>query len=113
MDRAVLFYTEQMGLTLRTRIDSEWAEFDAGERLVIGLHPARPSDTVPAGTAGAINIELRVAEQLESVVALLRSRGVVFDGDVASYAHVRLAAFKDPDGNALTLSQPVSPSAST
>jgi hypothetical protein len=51
MDRAVAFYTEALGLPLRTRIGGEWAEIDAGDGLVIGLHPARPPETPPPGAA--------------------------------------------------------------
>jgi Glyoxalase/Bleomycin resistance protein/Dioxygenase superfamily len=35
MDRAIGFYTEKLGLRLRTRIGDEWAEFDAGNAAAI------------------------------------------------------------------------------
>lgn len=105
MDRAVAFYTEALGLPLRTRIGGEWAEIDAGDGLVIGLHPARPPETPPPGAAGAINIELRVTKPLEEVVADLGARGVTFNGPILSYENVRLASLSDPDGNALLLAQ--------
>ncbi len=105
MDRAVAFYTEALGLPLKTRIGGEWAEIDAGEGLVIGLHPARPPETPPPGAAGAINIELRVTKPLEEVVAELEGRGVTFNGPILNYENVRLASLSDPDGNALLLAQ--------
>lgn len=105
MDRAVAFYTGALGLPLRTRIGGEWAEIDAGDGLVIGLHPARPPETPPPGAAGAINIELRVTESLEEVVADLGGRGVTFNGPILDYENVRLASLSDPDGNAILLAQ--------
>lgn len=105
MDRAVAFYTEALGLPLKTRIGGEWAEIDAGDGLVIGLHPARPPETPPPGAAGAINIELRVTKPLEEVVAELEGRGVTFNGPLLNYENVRLASLSDPDGNAILLAQ--------
>ncbi len=105
MDRAIAFYTAALGLKLRTRVGEDWAEIEAGNGLVIGLHPARPPATPAAGTAGAINIELAVTQPLEDVVATLSGRGVPFNGPILNYENVRLASLSDPDGNALLLAQ--------
>lgn len=105
MDRAVAFYTEVLGLPLKTRIGGEWAEIEAGDGLIIGLHPARPPETPPPGAAGAINIELRVIAPLEEVLADLTSRGATFNGPILNYENVRLASCSDPDGNVLLLAQ--------
>ena len=105
MDLAVAFYSDMVGLPLRTRVGEDWAEFDAGAGLIIGLHPARPPGTVAAGTIGSINIELRVTEPLEQVVEALSSRGVIFNGPILDYENVRLASFSDPDGNLILLAQ--------
>ncbi|MDB5269088.1 MAG: endonuclease [Hymenobacter sp.] len=108
MDRAVLFYTETLGFRLAMRIENEWAELDAGNGFVVGLHPANSLGASP-GTIGAISIELRVAapHSLDDVVAALQNRGVAFTGPIASYEHVRLASLKDPDGNLIILGQTV------
>jgi predicted enzyme related to lactoylglutathione lyase len=105
LDRAVPFYTERLGLRLKTRIGDEWAEVDAGEGLIIGLHPARPPQTVEAGTAGAINIELRVSGRLEDTIAAIKARGVTTFGEIQSYDNVRLVSVADPDGNVILLAQ--------
>ncbi|MGH7339271.1 MAG: VOC family protein [Candidatus Rokuibacteriota bacterium] len=105
MDRAVAFWTDAVGLKLRTRVGTTWAEIDAGEGLIIGLHRAAPPDTAAAGTPGAINIELRVTEPLEEVIAALSARGVTIDGPIKEYEAVRIASFSDPDGNAIVLGQ--------
>jgi len=104
MDRAVAFYTDAVGLKLRTRVGTTWAEIDAGKGLIIGLHPASP-DTVTPGTRGAINVELKVTEPMEDVIAALTARGVAFDGPILEYQAVRIASFSDPDGNTILLGQ--------
>lgn len=105
LDVAVPFFTAQLGLRLKTRIGNEWAEVDAGEGLVIGLHPARPPQTVKPGTAGAINIELRVTGRLEDTIAAIRARGVTTFGEIQNYENVRLVSVSDPDGNTILLAQ--------
>lgn len=106
MDRAIEFYTKKLGLILRTRMkDNSWAEIEAGLGLIIGLHPANPPTTVPAGTVGAINIELAVTKPLEEVQTELATRGVGFRTPIATYPAVRLASIRDPDDNTILLSQ--------
>jgi len=105
MNRAIQFYTENLGLRLITRIEDEWAELDAGSGMVIGLHPANPPATIAPGVPGSLNIEFRVDESLDVVVEILKIRGVKFNGPIANYEHVRLASFSDPDGNTLLLAQ--------
>jgi predicted enzyme related to lactoylglutathione lyase len=105
MERAIEFYSGPLGLPLRTRVGSDWAELDAGRGLVIGLHPARPPATPKAGTTGAINIELAVTRPLNQVVDALIARGVPFAGPIQEYENVRLASLSDPDGNAILLAQ--------
>src|SRR4051812_18051849 len=81
MDRAILFYTQTLGLTLVNRIANEWAEIDAGTGFIIGVHPARPPVTRPA-ISGSINIEFRAIGTLEATVLTLQKRGVLFDGPI-------------------------------
>ena len=107
MDRAIGFYTGKLGLPLRARIGNEWAELDAGNGLILGLHPARPPDTVAAGTPGAINVELFVTTPLEDVVAVLEGRGVQFKGPIEKYENVHLAWLLDLDGNAVVLARQI------
>lgn len=105
MDQSIKFFTESLGLSLRLRIEDEWAEIDAGKGMVIGLHPARPPETVTPGTRGAIDIELNVTEPIDSVVDTLKKRGVVFDGPVKEYENVKVVTFKDPDANTIVLAE--------
>jgi catechol 2,3-dioxygenase-like lactoylglutathione lyase family enzyme len=100
LGRAVTFYTDVLGLRLRSRHGDGWAEVEA-PGLVIGLHPAghgpRP------GTPGSISLGLAVAGRIEPAVEGLRARGVAFRGPVQDNPNVKLAFFGDPDGNSLYL----------
>lgn len=108
IDRAVDFWTHHVGLPLKTRVGTTWAEIDAGDGLIIGIHQANPPDTVPAGQRGAINIELKVTEPIEDVVAAMESRGVKFTGPILHYEAVNIASFYDPDWNVFHLAQVLS-----
>ena len=102
MDKAVEFYTQVLGLTLRFRAENYWAEVQAGSDLVIGLHPASPKSPAP-GTPGAVQIGLLVGGTMEDAVAELTDKGITFDGPIIDDASVRLAYLKDPDGNVVYL----------
>jgi catechol 2,3-dioxygenase-like lactoylglutathione lyase family enzyme len=102
MDRAVRFYSETLGLELKARYGDHWAEVDAGEGFVLGLHPQR-RDAPAAQEAGSISIGFNVDEPLDGIVALLEGRGVKFHGPIRDdeQAGIRLVGFRDPDGNDL------------
>ncbi|MCA1441978.1 VOC family protein [Ensifer sp. IC4062] len=105
MERAICFYTEQLGLPLKGQPTEEWAELDAGRGMVLGLHRARPPATVAAGTRGAINIELAASRPLDEAVAELTNRGVKFPAAIENYPAVRIATLVDPDENVILLAQ--------
>lgn len=105
IDRAVTFWTEVVGLPLKTRVGTEWAEIDAGRGLVVGLHRARPPETASAGQRGAINIEIAASRPLEQVVAEMTARGARFRGEIVKYEAVWLASLLDPDENEILLAQ--------
>lgn len=104
MDRSVSFYTEVLGLRLDFRAGNHWASIDAGDGLILGLHPAGPRSPVP-GTSGAVTVGLGVDEPIEQVILRLQERGVVFHGRAAEGGELRLAFFTDPDGNELYLAE--------
>jgi catechol 2,3-dioxygenase-like lactoylglutathione lyase family enzyme len=107
LDRAVRFYVETLGFKLRVREgapQTEWAEVDGGDGVVLGLHPASGHANAPKpGAHGSISIGLAVNQPIDEVVDVLANRGVVFHGPVRKDGPVRLAFFADPDGNALYL----------
>jgi predicted enzyme related to lactoylglutathione lyase len=105
IDRAVAFWTEVVGLPLKTRVGTEWAEIDAGRGLVVGLHRARPPETASAGQRGAINIEIAASRPLDQVVAEMQARGARFRGEIVKYEAVWLASLLDSDDNEILLAQ--------
>ena len=106
--RARRWYQEKMGLTL-VREDEVglWYEF-AGSRLLL-------YETSLAGTAQNTAAEWLV-EDIESVMADLRERGVVFEeydfpglqteNGVGTIGTHKAAWFKDSEGNILSLDEP-------
>ena len=101
-DRAVRFYTETLGLSLRMRFGDGWAEVET-KGLTIGLHPANAHGPRP-GEGGALSIGLEVPA-IEPAKAELEARGIAFEGPIKDDGAVRLAFFSDPDGNPLYLCQ--------
>jgi catechol 2,3-dioxygenase-like lactoylglutathione lyase family enzyme len=108
MDRAVRFYVETLGFKLRGRSGDDWAEVDAGDGLVLGLHRASGHGAKP-GTHGSISVGLDVNQPIAEVVEVLANRGVQFHGPVRDEGAVKLAFFADPDGNSLYLAETKSP----
>jgi len=106
MDRAVEFYVNTLGLELKSRYGSHWASVDAGDGLILGLHPASQHSPKP-GAGGAITVGFGLEKPIEEVVAELSRRGVHFDGPITGdeKTDIRLAFFSDPDGNPLYLCQ--------
>lgn len=110
LDRAVAFYSEVLELELESRTAAmQWAKFKTGiPGLSIGLGAG--GDVEGSGT---VSVNLGVGD-IDRARALLESRGVTFDGPTTSIPGVvRLADFRDPDGNRLRLAGPPKPTAET
>ncbi len=107
MDRAVRFYTDTLGLTLKERYGNDWATVDAGKGLTIGLHPASPKYPAP-GTRGATMIGLEIDESIDGVVSRLKENGVRMAGEIVRSEAGNFAHFEDPDGNDMYLWETVS-----
>lgn len=105
MDKSIDFYTKALGMQLRMRAENFWAEVQAGDSLVIGLHPASPSAKDP-GTEGCIHIGLQVSEPLEEVQRKIGEHGIQFAGDIIADGPGRFANIADPDGNRLYFWEP-------
>jgi predicted enzyme related to lactoylglutathione lyase len=106
MDRAVAFYTKVLGFTLTERRDDlQFAHIASNvPGLEIGLSHAPASKG-----SGSVVLNIGV-EDVGAARRTLESRGVVFHGDtVVIPGKVALAAFVDPDGNALRLAGPPEP----
>ena len=102
MDRAVRFYTEDLGLKLAARYGDAWASVDAGRGFQIGLHPPSPKYPAP-GTRGGMTLGLEVREPMASVVEKLKAKGVRFTSEIVRDAGGTFAHLEDPDGNPIYL----------
>ena len=103
-EKSLNFYTKTLGLPLGFRAGNDWAEVSAGS-MTLGIHP-EGDNTPEAGSPGSIEVGLHVSEPLDGVVNRLRGQGVIFDGPIVEDESVRLAPFRDPDGNSLYLFEP-------
>jgi catechol 2,3-dioxygenase-like lactoylglutathione lyase family enzyme len=111
MDRAVEFYEEKLGLTSWTGQENNRA-YECGEGTV--LHVYLSPDHAGGTTATLASWYVR---EIESLVDVLTSRGVVFErydrppiltdarGIATFEGGAKVAYFKDPDGNTLSLAQ--------
>ena len=101
MDSTIQFYVEKLGLTLKARYSDQFAQVVA-PGLTIALHPAGKRGRRSARSEG-LSIGLRV-DNLERTMKDLEGKGLKFSR-VAEDGPVRLAFFKDPDGNPLYLAE--------
>jgi catechol 2,3-dioxygenase-like lactoylglutathione lyase family enzyme len=98
LGRSIRFYVEIMGFKLVSRHGDHWAEVDAGEGLVLGLHPGEPK-------RGSTAVGFTVDVPIEQAVAVLDNRGVKFEGEITRGKGPAIARFVDPDGNPLYLTE--------
>ncbi|HSL65233.1 MAG TPA: VOC family protein [Gaiellaceae bacterium] len=110
VDRAIAFYRDVLGLTLRERRDdlpdNPEAEFEAGGGRLVAYR------SVGAGQSRATVAAFEV-DDLDAAAAALRERGVTFEeydlpglkteGGIATLGAARAAWLKDPDGNILAV----------
>lgn len=90
-------------MRLAFRAGDHWASIDAGDGLQLGLHPAGRDRPTPSSYS--ISVGLAVDEPIDSVIAILRDRGVDVRGPSADQGELKLAFFADPDGNPLYLAE--------
>jgi len=100
LDRAKKFYGEVLGLKQTIEIPG-WCEFSHAEGAAsIGLNQMREGDNERGAT-----VVLRV-DDLARAQDDLKQKGVAFEGVVEEIpGMVRIATFRDPDGNRLQLIQ--------
>ena len=112
VDKAMDFYGGTLGLELQVRRDdlpeNREAEFRAGDGTLVVY------ESVAAGQSRGTVAGFRV-DDLESVVAALRDRGVAFEeydlpdlkteNGIASIGDLRASWARDPDGNIIAFEQ--------
>jgi catechol 2,3-dioxygenase-like lactoylglutathione lyase family enzyme len=94
------FYIETLGFKMQFQIEGHLVQVEA-PGLSIGLVRPREGQENYPEKSGNIHIGLEV-DELESVMKLLKSRGVDFQPIIEEEA-TRIAYFPDPEGNLLYL----------
>ena len=107
LDKARVFYEETLGLKTMKEQGKEVIVFGSGSSR-INVYRSQF-----AGTNKATAVTWSVGDEIESLVKELKKRGVVFEhydipgatpvGDVYVMGAMKVAWFKDPEGNILNL----------
>ena len=95
-DRARKFYQETLELKPgMTAMEGAWVEYDLGATTIgVGCWPGwEPSRD---GTSVAFEVD-----DIDSTIATLKKRGVMFDMEKTETPVCWMAQFRDPDGNKL------------
>lgn len=94
MDKAVSFYQDILGLTLKFRDGDRWTQFDVNG---VAVALADPSEgTVPPGGGGTVVLEV---DDLEDMRGKLTQNGVQVNAIVDMGGHGRYFTATDPAGN--------------
>ncbi|HEX2173167.1 MAG TPA: VOC family protein [Dehalococcoidia bacterium] len=101
LDRSIAFYGDVIGLKLKFRDGSKWAEFDAGN-VSLGLELLEGQGT--AGAGGGV-VVLR-GPGLDELLERVRSAGYAQIGEIDQRPYGRIARFADPDGNEVNYLEP-------
>ena len=107
LEKAKKFYEDTLGLTQVGAEGEEAIIFKSGNSIVNVYHSQY------AGTNKATAVTWVVGQDLEGVVQQLKAKGVMFEhydmpgvtreGDVHVGGNMKVAWFKDPDGNILNI----------
>jgi predicted enzyme related to lactoylglutathione lyase len=108
LERAKRFYAEQLGLTPESELPQGlW--YRCGKDTRFGVFPSEGE------ASGTHTQALWLVEDVESAVAALKARGVVFEeydlpslktvNSIATAGQIKGAWFKDSEGNLLSLGQ--------
>jgi catechol 2,3-dioxygenase-like lactoylglutathione lyase family enzyme len=101
------FYEGTLGLEVKNATGTEALTFKTGRADLIVYRSQY------AGSNKATAVNWRVGDELEAIVAALGAKGVTFEhydlpgltqkGDVHAFGEFKMAWFKDPDGNIISL----------
>lgn len=107
LKRSRKFYEEKLGLVIDTIMGEYCVLYQTGDTRVFVYQSDNPF------LAGSVVATWHVEDMLETMVAELQDKGVVFesyarkefvaDGVIQSADGFKCAVFKDPDGNLLSL----------
>ncbi len=101
MERAVAFYRDTLGLTVKDQSD-DWSEIDAGG-LMIGLNGR---ESASGSSDGGAVVSFQPDGSIEDEVAELKRRGADIQGAISEHPWGKIIPFKDSEGNDLQLYSP-------
>jgi glyoxylase I family protein len=109
VNRAVAFYTGQLGFELKHQQGAVFAAVTCGDVDVLlsgpGSSGARPLEGQPQEPGGWNRLVLAVAD-LAQAVAALKDRGVRFRSEIVTGPGGKQIQLLDPDGNPIELFEP-------
>ena len=112
VNRAVAFYTQELGFELKHQQGSAFASVSCGGTDVLlsgpGSSGARPLPNGQQQEPGGWNRLVLSATDLASVVAAMRDRGLQFRSDIVEGPGGKQVQLLDPDVNPVELFEPAS-----
>jgi glyoxylase I family protein len=112
LDRAVEFYTQQLGFQLKHRQGTAFANVSCDGLDVLlsgpGSSGARPLADGQQQEPGGWNRLVLAVSDLPSIVATMKDRGLQFRSDIVAGPGGRQIQLLDPDGNPIELFEPAS-----
>ncbi|HSR29565.1 MAG TPA: VOC family protein [Anaerolineae bacterium] len=106
MDKAVAFYRDKVGLAVKYE-SADWVELDAGNvTIALRRYGSGPEGRPELGVGEGATLVFEV-DDIEAARTELQGQGVEFVGGIFEYGAVKLAAFKDLNGNVLQIYQHV------
>lgn len=110
VDASVLFYTRNLGFTLRRQFGPAMAIVERGDlTLWLAGPPSSAARAMPDGrrpTPGGWNRIVIEVDDLTPIVAALRDRGAAFRNDIVDGPGGRQILCEDPSGNVVELFEP-------
>jgi predicted enzyme related to lactoylglutathione lyase len=99
MERAVGFYRDALGLSLKFQDGAKWAQFDAGG---VNFSLSAPEEAAPAAAGAVVIFEV---DDLNAARTRLTANGATVMDSRDMGSHGRSLTFRDPDGNVVQLFQ--------
>ena len=112
LDRAIAFYMRALGLRVRRRFESSFAELEGAGTPIDLL--AKPAGSAPCPAPGVTReyrrhwtpVHLDVAvDDLDAALVRARDAGAILEGEVATHPFGRMANLADPLGHGFCLIQ--------
>lgn len=101
-EAALHFYTNVLGLTLRSKAEEfGWAELSGPSGSILAIAKADPRENLSAGSNAVVTISVKNIEEARKHCI---KNGVALQGEIIEIpGHVRIQSFSDLDGNRMQL----------